>query len=50
MAKRRFHRAVAAVEKTVGGFIEIFAGHKDQPKREAGYVLGIDQQQKIDPP
>ena len=23
----------------VGGFIEIFAGYKDQPKREAGLIL-----------
>ena len=37
---RKKTRFIGRPELTpVGGFIEIFAGHKDQPKREAGLIL-----------
>ena len=39
---RKKTRFIGRPELTpVGGFIEIFAGHKDQPKREAGLILTV---------
>ena len=38
---RKKTRFIGRAELTpVGGFIEIFAGNQDQPKREAGLIRG----------